>query len=139
MRLGGTIMQTSSLPFFARTCLFLTSVIALSGCAYWVKDKEQVLDLSGFQRQSADTPERQSKLASLPSHEFVRSVRGTQISYTWADPIVCNCLWVGSEQNYKRFRTVLASRSGPTNARTSSYTPGSEGWQAPVSHGYGLP
>ena len=125
-------MQTRTLRSFARTCLLLASAIAVSGCAYWVKDKEQVLDLSGFQRQPANTPERRSKLANLPSHEFVRSVQGTQISYTWADPLVCNCLWVGSEQQYKKYWTVLASRSGPSNAHTLPYTPGSQPWQAPV-------
>jgi hypothetical protein len=132
-------MQTPTLQSFSRTCLLLSCAIALSGCAYWVKDKEQVLDLSGFQRQPADTPERRAELIRLPSHEFVRKAQGTQVSYTWADPLVCNCLWVGSDQDYKKYWTVLASRSGPTNAHTLSYTPGSQSWQAPVSHGYGIP
>jgi len=138
MRMGG-VMQSHPVQLFARTCLLLAGVIALSGCAYWVKDREQALTFSGFRSQPADTPERQSKLASLPAHEFVRTVQGSQISYTWADPIVCNCLWIGSDQNYRTYRTVLASRSGPTEAHTLSYTPGSQGWQAPVSHGFGLP
>ena len=132
-------MQNPALKLFARTCLFLASVIVLSGCAYWVKDKEQVLTYSGFQSQPADTPERQSKLASLPAHEFIRTVQGTHVSYTWADPVVCNCLWIGSDENYRTYRAVLRSRSGPTISHTLSYMPGSEGWQAPVSHGYGLP
>jgi hypothetical protein len=113
--------------------------IALSGCAYWVNDREQVLSLSGFHRQKADTPDQQAKLASLPAHEFVRTERDTKISYTWSDPVVCNCLWVGSDQNYEKYWTVLRSRSRPTDIHTSSYTPGGESWQAPVSHGFGLP
>ncbi len=125
-------MQTPTLRSFSRTCLLLVSAIALSGCAYWVRDKEQALLLSGFQRQAANTPERHAQLRSLPSHQFVRSVQGTQISYTWADPLVCNCLWVGSDQDYRKYWTVLASRSGPTNAHALSYAPGSQPWQGPV-------
>lgn len=96
-----------------RLLFLLGCAIALSGCAYWVRDREQVLHGAGFIAQPANTPKRQAMLSALPSHEFVRKAEGAQVTYTWADPLVCRCLWVGSAQSYMVFWHLLAVRSGP--------------------------
>ena len=42
-------------------------------------------------------------LARLPAHKFIRQVRGGQVHYVYADPTVCRCLYVGTQQAYGKF------------------------------------
>ena len=102
--------------------LLVACAVALSGCTYFVNRQEQALSRSGFEALPADTPEREAKLAGLPSNEFVREGQGTQVTYTYADPLVCHCLYVGSEQQYKAFRQIVVGKEmGGLVQRETSY------------------
>lgn len=43
-------------------------------------------------------------LNRLPLHRFVQRVRGDSVTYVYADPLVCDCLYVGSQEAYGRYR-----------------------------------
>src|SRR3569832_1456416 len=84
-----------------KLALLLISAIALSGCqAVLVSHKEALLESSGFKATPADTPERQALLTNLPAREIVAGGYGT---YVYADPLVCNCLYIGSDAAYLLF------------------------------------
>jgi hypothetical protein len=65
---------------------------------------EDNLAAAGFVVRPANTPERQAMLARLPPHIFVQRVNGDQIHYVYADPLVCGCLYVGSQQAYNQYK-----------------------------------
>ncbi len=65
---------------------------------------EDQLATAGFLMKPADTPQRQTMLASLPPHRFLIRQHGGSTHYVYADPLVCDCLYVGTQQAYERYR-----------------------------------
>jgi hypothetical protein len=79
----------------------------LSACAtpqQQVASKEDNLAAAGFVVRPADTPVREAMLHKLPADHFVERPHGEQVSYVFADPLVCNCLYVGNQQAYDQYR-----------------------------------
>jgi hypothetical protein len=109
--IAGVIMKKFALQPLARPFLLLVCAIALSGCAQIISRQEHLLDSAGFRAQPADTPERQAMLANLPSQQFVRGANGDFITYTYADPFVCDCLYVGSDRAYANYRRLAMERT----------------------------
>ena len=105
--------------------LLIACAVALSGCSYFVTRQERSLSRSGFEALPADTPEREARLTALPPNEFVRGIQGTRVTYTYADPLVCHCLYVGSEQDYKKFRQIVVGNQmgGLVQGQSSYNTP----------------
>ena len=107
--------------------LLLACAIALSGCATIVSHQEDELAAAGFTAQPADTPERQAMLTSLPSQQFVRGLHGPWITYTYADPLVCHCLYVGSADAYSHYRRLARARAFQSpmsgNSGYNNYSP----------------
>jgi len=91
--------------------VLLFACVALSGCTSLVERQEAQLDASGFKAFPADTPERKALLASLPSRQFVKGTYRDYVTYTYADPLVCNCLYVGSQQAYGAYLSRLIGHS----------------------------
>jgi hypothetical protein len=80
-------------------------LVATAACTTQaVQNKEDMLAAAGFTLVPANTPQRQASLATLPPHKFVRQVRGNNVLYTYADPTVCGCLYVGNQAAYGRYR-----------------------------------
>jgi hypothetical protein len=52
----------------------------------------------------ANTPERQVMLHRLPPHKFVQRINGDSVHYVYADPLVCGCLYVGTQQAYSQYK-----------------------------------
>ena len=77
---------------------------ALAACANQVQNKEDMLAAAGFTLVPANTPQRQASLASLPPHKFSRQVRGNNVLYIYPDPTICDCLYVGNQAAYGRYR-----------------------------------
>lgn len=75
-----------------------------------VENREDQLSAAGFTVLLANTPERQSMLRTLPPNRFVQRPRGAGVAYVYADPLVCNCLYVGDQQAYGRFRLQAQQR-----------------------------
>ena len=56
-----------------------------------------MLAAAGFTLVPANTPQRQTSLTALPPHKFVQQVRNNAVIYTYADPTICDCLYVGNQ------------------------------------------
>ena len=69
-----------------------------------VTEHEDNLAAAGFVIRPANTPERKAMLARLPPHHFVKREKGDAIQYVYADPLVCRCLYVGSQQAYGQYK-----------------------------------
>jgi hypothetical protein len=95
------------MPRFTGSLVAFAMCVAVSACVspgQRVQNKEDMLAASGFTLVPANTPERQASLASLPPHKFVHQVRGNKVIYTYADPTICGCLYVGDQVAYGRYR-----------------------------------
>jgi hypothetical protein len=53
---------------------------------------------------AGNTPQRQAALKALPPHKFVHQVRNNVVMFTYADPTICDCLYVGNQAAYDRYR-----------------------------------
>jgi len=99
--------DTAVKPIGLAFALIAMSAIGVAGCMsqqQTVANNEDNLAAAGFFVQPANTPERQAMLNRLPPHHFVQRIRGNTVSYVYADPLVCNCLYVGSQQAYNQYR-----------------------------------
>jgi len=92
----------------------LLALTILTGCATTadqIQQREDHLLAAGFQDQPANTPSRIAMLHQLPAHRFLRRVHGNTVHFVYADPTVCNCLYVGSQTafgNYQQYRQQQA-------------------------------
>jgi hypothetical protein len=134
-----------------RTFRWATAIVAavgigvLSACQtqqQLVAQHEDNLAAAGFLVRPANTPERQAMLAKLPPNRFVQRVRGDSIHYVYADPLVCGCLYVGSQQAYTSYKQHeqqqhLADEQLMT---AQTYSDASWNWNAwgPWGPGYGF-
>jgi hypothetical protein len=92
---------------WATIASFLVGLGVLSACQtpqQRVADREDNLAAAGFIVRPANTPERKAMLAKLPAYRFVQRVKGDDVHYVYADPLVCGCLYVGSQQAYSHYK-----------------------------------
>lgn len=71
---------------------------------------ESNLSIAGFVEHRADTPDLQTKLDLLPPHQMLQRVHGETIRYVYADPDVCDCFYVGSQQAYDLYQKQRLAR-----------------------------
>jgi hypothetical protein len=80
----------------------------LMGCAGTGKmspfQMEEMLVRAGFQLHTADTPKKLDFLKSLPQNELVHKTCNEKMFYFYVDGSSCQCMYVGDEQAYLRFR-----------------------------------
>ena len=82
-------------------------ILGISSCAtpqQQVAQKEDLLAAAGFQVRVADSPQRIAAMKRLPPNKFVTSVRNGQPVYKYADPLVCRCVYFGTQQNWDAYR-----------------------------------
>ena len=86
-------------------CVFsLGSLAACESIQQRATEQEDKLSAAGFIVKPANTPERQAMLKKLPAAKFVRRENGDTVHYVYADPVVCGCLYVGTQDAYNRFK-----------------------------------
>jgi hypothetical protein len=79
-------------------------VAVLAGCrSTQVLQQEGDLSAAGFSVRIADTAERLDMLNRLPPNQFVQRVRGNAVHYVYADPVVCGCLYIGTQQDFDQY------------------------------------
>jgi hypothetical protein len=86
---------------------FAGLLFGIAGCAtpqQQAAQKEDLLAAAGFQVRVADTPQRIAALKILPPNKFVMRVRNGQLVYQYADPLVCKCVYFGTQQNWDTYR-----------------------------------
>jgi hypothetical protein len=66
------------------------------------------LAAAGFVQRKADSPERIAALKSLPPHQFVLRNSNGSVKYLYADPIACDCIYVGGQSAYNQYRQKMA-------------------------------
>jgi hypothetical protein len=111
-----------------------------------VSEKEDRLAAAGFVVKLANTPQRQAMLARLPANKFVMRQNGDTVHYVYADPLVCACLYVGTQQAYNQYRSnQLAQHLADEQAlNAQTYSDAAWQWEAwgpwgpPVYPGFGF-
>ena len=81
-------------------------VFAVSACETQqdrISSREDLLSAAGFIIKPANTPERQAMLKRLPPNQFVQRVSGNDVHYVYADPVVCGCLYIGTQQDFAQY------------------------------------
>ncbi len=90
-----------------RSIMLLFAVCAAASACNPVQSKEDMLAASGFTLVPANTPQRQASLSSLPPHKFVHQLRNNAVVFIYADPTICDCLYVGNQAAPWYFRGGL--------------------------------
>jgi hypothetical protein len=80
------------------------ALTALSGCkTQAIQTREDNLAAAGFSAKPANTPELKAMLNKLPPNKFVIRQNGSVVNYVYADPLVCGCLYVGTQAQYAQY------------------------------------
>ncbi|EQB07598.1 hypothetical protein [Novosphingobium lindaniclasticum] len=101
------MLKTSGTAFAAASTIALVAMPAIAKSKDHITRQENQLLAAGFEARPANTPERQTMLASLPKEKFFRRVNGDNVAYLYADPVHCNCLYVGTQQAYGTYRATM--------------------------------
>src|SRR5208337_1816854 len=68
---------------------------------------EPMLSAAGFRMLPANTPERQKHLESLlPLKVQYHVGKAGKLHYWMADPYHCNCLYIGTEEDYQNYEKI---------------------------------
>ncbi len=116
---------------FVNAGLGVALMMSVAACAtqqQMVASKEDSFAAAGFVARPANTPERQAMLSRLPANRFVQRSRGDTISYVYADPVVCQCIYVGSQQAYGRYRDALQQQHIATEQELSAQMYSDSAW-----------
>jgi hypothetical protein len=89
--------------------IFASVSLILCGCAESAQHRAQRLEpmvsAAGFHMLPADTPEREQELTShtpLKRYHF----NNGKPHYWFADPYVCNCVYVGNETAFQKYQQL---------------------------------
>ncbi len=100
-------------PTSHRAAPVLAACLLIAACAtpqQRAEDRENLLTAAGFTARPANTPERVASLRNLPANKVVQRTRGGTVSYVYADPLVCACLYVGDQAAYGRYQQEVFQR-----------------------------
>jgi hypothetical protein len=129
----------------ATAAVFLTVVSVIAACQtrqQIVTQHEDNLAAAGFIIRPANTPERKAMLSRLPPNRFVKREKGDTIHYIYADPLVCGCLYVGSQQAYGQYKRDRQQQhlADEQQMTADSYSDAAWNWDAwgPWGPGYGF-
>ncbi len=127
--------RRSARPLPARLALAAAGALLLSSCATQqeqVAQREDYLAAAGFAVQPANTPEREQMLRRLPPFRFVLRARGDAVHYVYADPLVCGCLYVGTQAQYNLYKRDRMQRQmlDEQQMTAATYSDASWNWSA---------
>jgi hypothetical protein len=88
-------------------------MLAVAACAtpqQQAAQKEDLLAAAGFQVRPADSPHRIAAMKRLPANKFVIKVVNGNPVYLYADPLVCGCVYFGTQQNWDAYRQEVFAK-----------------------------
>jgi hypothetical protein len=95
--------------------LLTAGVLSLGGCATiegeQATDTERMLAAAGFEQKLADTPEKKAHLQTLSQLKLTPHKEGDQPRFVYADATYCQCLYVGDEPAYQRYKQLARQSS----------------------------
>ncbi len=106
-RSAGSVRALSGIRPLRAGAAALLTVLALCSCETQqerIAHHEDNLAAAGFLVRPANTPERIAMLSQLPPNRFVMRVHGDTVHYVYADPMVCGCLYIGTQQAYNQYK-----------------------------------
>ena len=90
---------------------------------------ENQLAAAGFLMKPANTAQRQTMLEKLPAHQFViRTGQNGVLHYVWADPLVCDCIYLGTQQAYDQFQKYQLEQQIATQQQLAAVSYYDSGW-----------
>ncbi len=97
------------------TCLWAAGalVLGVAGCVspqQQVAQREDLLAAAGFQVRPADSPHRVAAMKRLPPNKFVTKVVNGNPVYLYADPLDCNCVYFGTQQNWDAYKQEMFAK-----------------------------
>jgi hypothetical protein len=99
------------MPKYISALAALGLCVAVAACTTAVQNKEDMLAAAGFTLVPADTSPRQAALADLPPHKFIHQVRNGRVLFVYADPTICDCLYIGDQAAYDRYRANVFAKN----------------------------
>jgi hypothetical protein len=92
----------------------VVTMLLLAGCAtvrtHEATSIEQLLAAAGFQMRPADTPERLAALHAMPRQRLIAQSNDGAVTYTFADPDGCRCIYVGGPKEYSAYERFLVEK-----------------------------
>lgn len=88
-------------------------LLGVAGCVspqQQVSQKEDLLAAAGFQVRPADSPHRVAAMKRLPPNKFVMKVVNGNPVYLYADPLDCNCVYFGTQQNWDAYKGAMFAK-----------------------------
>jgi predicted small secreted protein len=101
------------MKMLATVAVVAVTGLSLAACetmAQQVGAKEDTLAAAGFTMLPANTPQRQAQLGKLPPNKFVPKTTGDTTQYVYADPVVCDCLYVGDQKAYGAYKQDVLNK-----------------------------
>jgi hypothetical protein len=89
----------------------LCSAALLAGCHSTIANKENLLSAAGFYSKPAITEAQIKSLKSLPANRFVQKIYRGKPIYIYADPIVCQCVYTGTQAAYSKYRQMVFQKN----------------------------
>jgi hypothetical protein len=86
----------------------------------------EMLVRAGFQVHAADTPKKLEFLKSLPQNALIHKTCNGKMFYFYADGSSCQCLYVGDENAYQRFKQSVKEEQMDERIETTSHRAGDE-------------
>lgn len=100
-----------SRTFLSSFCLMFGA--ALSACALFQESPQQraqriepMLSAAGFNMLPADNEQKISAIQSLPPLKMRYYAKNGQLTYWFADPDYCHCVYTGNEAAYQRYQNL---------------------------------
>ena len=97
-----------------RLLLVSVAAFALTGCAamrrHEASNSGDLLVAAGFTPKPADTPDRAEKLRTMPPLKMVSQSNDGRLVYRYADPYSCDCLYVGDQQAYGKYKSLAVEQ-----------------------------
>jgi hypothetical protein len=103
VRAGGRAFFDMRVPGSASSYRVVVASFDFTAEGEWsTTTTEQLLTAAGFQKKVADTPAKLAHLGTLtPSRKLVTHRQDGRLYYVYADPVVCNCMYVGTAAQYQ--------------------------------------